>query len=138
MKNSGETVKLVLATKKPEPPKKQAKKAATKKPAPKPAPAEKDKRLGNLKPFKKGQTGNPNGRPKKLPALDALMAEVLGEEQNGMTAAKAILAKLRQKAVAGDVRASEILLDRAYGKAKQALEITERTIFVEHPDEEDE
>jgi hypothetical protein len=88
-----------------------------------------------LKPFPKGKSGNPKGRPKKLPALDVLMAEVLGEEKDGMSAAKAILAKLRQKAAAGDVRAAEILLDRAYGKAKQSLEVTDRTIIVQHEDE---
>lgn len=27
------------------------------------------------KPFKKGQSGNPNGRPKKLPELDKLLAD---------------------------------------------------------------
>ena len=63
------------------------------------------------------------------------MAEVLGEEKDGISAAKAILAKLRQKAAAGDVRAAEILLDRAYGKAKQSLEVTDRTIIVQHEDE---
>jgi hypothetical protein len=92
----------------------------------------------NLVPFPKGKSGNPNGRPKKLPQLDVLMAEVLGDVRDGMTAAQAILSKLRSKAIAGDVRAAEILMDRAYGKAKQELNITERTIIVEHPDEDDE
>ena len=32
--------------------------------------------------FKKGQTGNPNGRPRKLPELDKLLADVLGEEKD--------------------------------------------------------
>lgn len=95
------------------------------------------KGLANLKPFKKGQSGNPKGRPKKLPQLDELMAEVLGEEKDGITAAKAILAKLRQKAISGDVRAAEIMLDRAYGKAKQSMEITEKTIVVRTPDDEE-
>jgi len=77
----------------------------------------------NLKPFKKGQSGNPKGRPKKLPQLDVLMAEVLGEEnKDGLTAAEAILKALRAKAAKGDVRAAEVLLDRAYGKAKQSIE----------------
>lgn len=96
------------------------------------------KQMANLKPCKKGQTNNPNGRPKKLPQLDVLLAEVLGEEKDGMTAAKAILAKLRQKAVGGDVRASEVLLDRAYGKSKETIDLTNRVIVVKVPDESDE
>lgn len=86
----------------------------------------------NLKPFKKGQSGNPNGRPKKLPELDKLLADVLGEEKDGMTAGEAILKALRLKATKGDVRAAEVLLDRAYGKAKQSIDHTtqgEKLIF---------
>lgn len=74
--------------------------------------------------FEPGQSGNPNGRPKKLPALDDLLAEVLGEEKDGLSAGKVILMKLRQQATAGNVKAAEILLDRAWGKAKQALDIS--------------
>ena len=90
---------------------------------------------GNLIPFVKGQSGNPNGRPRKLPKLDELLAEVLGEEKDGITAAKAILSVLRAKATKGDVRAAELLLDRAYGKSKQNLEITNHTIVVKHTEE---
>lgn len=72
--------------------------------------------------FKKGQSGNPNGRPRKLPALDKLMADVLGEEKDGITAGEAILKALRAKATKGDVRAAEVLLDRAYGKPKQTVD----------------
>ena len=72
--------------------------------------------------FKKGQTGNPNGRPRKLPELDKLLADVLGEENDGITAGEAILKALRAKATKGDVRAAEVLLDRAYGKAKQTMD----------------
>lgn len=74
--------------------------------------------------FKKGQSGNPNGRPKKLPHLDELLADVLSEEseEDGMDAAKAILVALRNKAMKGDIRAAEVLFDRAYGKAKQFIE----------------
>lgn len=76
------------------------------------------------KPFKKGQSGNPKGKQPKIPKLDVLLAEVLGEEKDGVEAAKAILMALRAKATKGDVRAAEVLLDRAYGKAKQGLELT--------------
>ena len=74
------------------------------------------------KPFVKGQSGNPNGQPRKLPGLDKLLAEVMGEEKDGIEAAKAILMALRAKATKGDVRAAEVLLDRAYGKVKDKIE----------------
>jgi hypothetical protein len=80
--------------------------------------------IPNSKPFKKGQSGNPNGRPKKLPEIDKLLADVLGEEKDGVSAADAILRKLRAMAAQGNIRAAEILLDRAYGKAKQSTDIT--------------
>lgn len=74
--------------------------------------------------FKKGQSGNPRGRPKKLPQLDTLLAEVLGDEKDGVTAAEAILRAIRAKAARGDVRAAEVLLDRAWGKPKQSIDQT--------------
>ena len=73
--------------------------------------------------FKKGQSGNPKGRPKKIPEIDKLLADVLSEEKDGIEAAKAILMALRAKATKGDVRAAEVLLDRAYGKAKQSIDV---------------
>jgi len=76
----------------------------------------------NLKHFKKGESGNPNGRPRKLPELDKLLADVMGEEKDGLSAAEAILKALRAKATKGDIRAAEVLLDRAYGKAKQTID----------------
>jgi hypothetical protein len=69
--------------------------------------------------FKPGQSGNPKGKPKKLPGLAELLAEVLAEEKaDGLTAAKAILMALRSRAAKGDVKAAELLLNRAYGKPK--------------------
>jgi hypothetical protein len=71
---------------------------------------------GKIEPrWKKGETGNPNGRPKKLPALDLIMANVMGQEKDGITAAEAIIMKLK---------AAQLLLDRAYGKSKQNIDIT--------------
>jgi hypothetical protein len=59
---------------------------------------------GKIEPrWKKGETGNPNGRPKKLPALDLIMANVMAK---------------------GDIKAAQLLLDRAYGKSKQNIDIT--------------
>lgn len=77
--------------------------------------------IANLKPFKPGQSGNLKGRPKKLPAIDDLLAEVLGEE-DGNSTAKIILESMVKQAKKGDVRAAELLLERAYGKPKQPIE----------------
>ena len=77
----------------------------------------------NLKPFKKGQSGNPKGRP-KLPDIKAAMAKVLAEEKDGMDALEAVLKALRTRAIKGDVRAAQELLDRGYGRSKQSIDHT--------------
>ena len=95
---------------------------------------------GQIEPrWKKGESGNPKGRPKKIPELKELLANVLGDSKDGKTAAEAILMALRNKAIKGDVRAAELLLDRAYGKAKQDLDITANiaTVILPKPVSED-
>lgn len=78
----------------------------------------------DAKPFKKGDPRiNRKGRPKQLPELKALLDEVLGEEQNGITAAKAIMMRLRTEAAKGNMRAIEIMLAYAYGRPKQQIDI---------------
>lgn len=85
------------------------------------------------KPFKKGQTGNPNGRPKGkrnratvarqwLEVVQNLKNPLTGtfedlEQQDLMTLA------LIKKAREGDVQAYNALMDSGYGKATQSLEI---------------
>lgn len=80
----------------------------------------------NLKPFKKGvdERRNLKGAPKKLPSLDTLLPEILGDEADNNSEVKQILKAVikRAKAKGGD-RAAEIILDRAYGKAKQSIDM---------------
>ena len=64
---------------------------------------------------------NRNGRPKKLPSLDLLLAEVLGTDGTGKSEAERIIEALKKKALNGDVRAAELLLDRGYGKVVQKI-----------------
>jgi hypothetical protein len=85
--------------------------------------SEEAKAIGKSTQWVKGQSGNPNGKPKKLPQLDCLLADILSEEKDGIEAAKAILMALRAKATKGDVKAAEMLLDRAYGKTRQNINI---------------
>lgn len=77
----------------------------------------------NLRPFPKGRSGNPRGRP-KLPDLKKVVAKVLAEEKDGTIALEAILKALRAKATRGDTAAASQLLDRAYGKPKQQIDAT--------------
>lgn len=100
----------------------------------------------NLKPFRKGQSGNPAGRHKKLPELDVLLAKVLGGDPNDPDAqseAEKVLEAMLTAAKKGNVQAQQAILDRAYGKAKQAIEHTGkdgaeiqiRNIIIEIPDD---
>ncbi len=106
---------------------------------------EKGKIPKGAKPFKKGKSGNPKGRPPKIPELTDLVNKVLGEEKKTttgsvMTAMEAVVRGLLSKAVKGDVRAAEVLLNRAYGLPKQTIEAditSENTITIfEIPDNE--
>lgn len=73
-------------------------------------------------PFQKGDPRiNREGRPKKIPNLDVLLAELLDDEDQS---AKLILAALIKKAKEGDVRAAQVILDRAYGKPKESISIS--------------
>ena len=81
----------------------------------------------NPKPFKKGQSGNPAGRPRKLPEIRQIIDEVLGEEKDGMTAAEAIFKKWRQMAMQGNIKAAELLIAYAYGKPIQRSEVDHTT-----------
>jgi hypothetical protein len=74
--------------------------------------------------FVKGDTRiNKAGRPKKM-NLERYLRKVLLEKVDDKTAINRILIKLRDQAIAGDIRAAELLLDRAFGKAKQIIEPT--------------
>lgn len=95
----------------------------------KPKGSGKSRGLANLKPFKKGQSGNPAGMKKGYKHLKTVTREILGTvivRRNGedKTYQEEILLKLSEKARAGDTKSAEILFDRADGKAKQSIEHT--------------
>jgi hypothetical protein len=86
----------------------------------------------NIEPykFKKGQSGNPNGRPKKIPDLREALADVLAEEKDHKTALNILLRKLRAEAFKGNVRAAELLLKYAYPTGVASSAVVERLRLV--------
>lgn len=73
-------------------------------------------------PFKKGQSGNPGGRPPKDRALQDALDQVLGEEKKGESLVLRIVKKLGTKALQGDIKAATLLLAHAYGQPRQRME----------------
>ena len=84
-------------------------------------------RTQNLKPWPKGISGNPGGRPKKTPLSDAcreLLDKPVPRDRSGRSYAEAIAEKLAKKALAGNIPAAREIADRAEGKARQAMEVS--------------
>lgn len=79
--------------------------------------------------FKKGQSGNPKGRPRSAVISDTLRARLAeappGEQDADVrTYADAIARALIDKALTGDVAAIKEVGDRTEGKARQAVVLT--------------
>ncbi|MGZ5283722.1 MAG: DUF5681 domain-containing protein [Bacteroidia bacterium] len=79
--------------------------------------------LANLKPAKKGEVRNPKGAPQKLPELKDALENILASPTGKASELEAILRAIINKAKKGDVRAAEFILDRFYGKPKQAIDL---------------
>ena len=76
-------------------------------------------------PWRKGESGNPNGTPVKR--SKDLAQKILFSTQNGEMLVRRLVA-LAQGEIEGakpndQIRAIELLMDRAYGKATQVVEI---------------
>jgi hypothetical protein len=89
---------------------------------------------GNLKPFKKGQSGNPNGRPKGSKNRSTIAnkwLDVRRKQKNPitgelewMTLEDSMTLAILRKGLEGDVPAYRAYMDSAYGTAKDTLDIT--------------
>ena len=83
----------------------------------------------NLVPIKKGEVRNPYGRPRVLPELKTVLTEILSEEITNpktgerITQLEAVLRTLNAKAMKGDMRAIQEILDRTFGKSHQSISV---------------
>lgn len=87
------------------------------------------------RPFKKGQSGNPNGRPPKVKCIPDILRKI-GEEEgtvDGKTKLDVIMYKVYQFALEGKPWAVQFIADRTEGKAKEYIEqkITKDRVIVE-------
>ena len=71
-------------------------------------------------PFKPGQSGNPNGRPKSKPFKEAIQ-RALAEAGDDKASLQAVATALVGKAMLGDVPAIKEIADRLDGKVPQAV-----------------
>lgn len=83
----------------------------------------------NLKSFAPGQSGNPAGRPRGAKSSFKLL-EFGGAAFTGEDLAE-VIAKLFEKAKAGDLRAIEMILDRTIPKIRPAVEVFENDSLAE-------
>tara|TARA_R110002020_G_scaffold65193_3_gene172267 strand:+ start:3148 stop:3483 length:336 start_codon:yes stop_codon:yes gene_type:complete len=75
--------------------------------------------------FKKGTSGNPNGRPKKGFAIADILETIGDTAFNGdKTLKEAILEKVYQNALAGDLNSAKFIADRTEGTALQKMSVT--------------
>ena len=98
----------------------------------------------DLIPFKKGQSGNPKGRPKgslNRSTIAKKWLEVLSQEEledgqvKWLSNDEAMTVSLIKKARNGDVNAYKALMDSAYGTAKDTVDINsneKRSIDFKH------
>ena len=115
----------------------------------------------NLTPWQKGQSGNPNGRPRKfvtlmkdqgykvseindtLRALLACTAKELAElykDENATGLERAVAKSIFTAIKSGDLRNLETILSRTFGQPKQSFEATiqEQPFFPEEDPEKGE
>ena len=87
-------------------------------------PFKKGNQIGKESRWKKGQSGNPNGRRN---AYSDLIKEFSFQEVNGKERREIILGKLFQLAERGDLRAIQFIVERMEGKALERQERTNKS-----------
>ena len=75
--------------------------------------------------YKKGESGNPKGRPKgTLRDIKVVLQDLLSQEKNGTQLIDGLMSVVVNKALKGDLKAVDMLLSYTFGKATQRTEVT--------------
>ena len=85
-----------------------------------PTEKQREQRAACLTPWKKGQSGNPKGRPRRK-TFTEMVREVLAEEVNGTTKLEILVRKMVKEAITDGRRAAEArnaILDRLDPKSQ--------------------
>jgi len=72
----------------------------------------------NLKPYQKGTSGNPSGRPPVDDIRKSIRKTFAEPHKSTESTLEAIIHQMVKLALKGNVRATELLLSYAYGKPK--------------------
>src|SRR5271155_3124598 len=81
--------------------------------------------------WKKGESGNPSGRPKSKTLSEAyknMLEELVPNDAEGRTWAELIAEGQIRDAVKGNVQAAREIADRTEGRARQAIEFEDKTL----------
>ena len=75
--------------------------------------------------FRKGQSGNPKGRPRKGMAIADILNE-LGDREisEDQTQREAVLSRVYDQAMDGDLNATKFIADRTEGTSVQRMAVT--------------
>lgn len=87
--------------------------------------------VGKSHRWKKGQSGNPSGRPKSKTLSNAYrnkLEEVVPNDPEGRTWAELIAEAQVRDAVRGNVQAAREIADRTEGRARQSIEFEDKTM----------
>src|ERR1700689_3007873 len=87
--------------------------------------------VGKAHQWKKGQSGNPSGRPKSKTLSDAYrdkLSESVPNDPEGRSWAELMAEAQIRDAVRGNVQAAKEIADRTEGRARQAIEFEDLTL----------
>ena len=73
--------------------------------------------------FRQGESGNPQGRPKRTKLGEALLAQLAETGANEQTIAERVAQALVKEALAGNVQAIREIGDRTEGKPRQTIAV---------------